>query len=54
MIEETTYTPEDLHSGECEWCGNNSDELIYTEGGEEVCLDCIESKKFYEETMKGI
>ena len=43
-----------LHSGECEWCGEKSDELIYTEDGQEVCIDCIEEKAFYNETLKGI
>ena len=54
MIVETTYSQSELHSGECEWCGNNSDELIYTEDGQEVCIDCYESEKFYQETKKGI
>ena len=36
------------------WCGEKSDELIYTEDGLEVCIDCYEDKKFYEETMNGI
>ena len=54
MITETTYHPSDLHSGECEWCGEKSDGLIYTEEGQEVCVDCIEEERFYQETMKGI
>lgn len=54
MIEETTYTKSDLHSGICDWCGLNSDELIYTEDEEEVCVDCYESEKFYQETLKGV
>lgn len=54
MITETIYHPSDLHCGECEWCGGKSDELIYTEDGQEVCVDCIEEMKFYEGTMKGI
>ena len=54
MIAETTYTQSDLHSGECEWCGDKTDQLIYTEDGEEVCVDCYESEKFYQETMKGL
>ena len=54
MTTETIYTPADLHGGECEWCGEKSDELIYTKDGQEVCIDCYEDKKFYEETMKGI
>lgn len=54
MIQETIYTEKDLHTGECEWCGKESDELIYTEAGEEVCIDCYEDELFYLETMKGI
>ncbi len=54
MKTETIYHPSDLHRGECEWCGEKSDELIYTEDGQEVCIDCIEEMKFYEGTMKGI
>ena len=54
MRQETIYTPADLHCGECEWCGEKSDELIYTKDGQAVCIDCYEDKKFYEETMKGI
>lgn len=54
MITETIYTPADLHYGKCEWCGEESDELIYTEDDEEICLDCYESEKFYQETMRGI
>ena len=53
-ITETIYNSSDLHSGECEWCGGKSDELIFTEDGQEVCVDCIEEMKFYEGTMKGI
>ena len=54
MTTETIYTPADLHCGECEWCGEWSDELICTDDGQEICIDCYEDKKFYEETMKGI
>ncbi len=54
MITETIYHPSDLHSGECEWCGEKSDELIYAVDGQEVCVDCIVEKEFYNETMKGI
>lgn len=54
MNEETTYTPADLHSGTCDWCGMKSNELIYTENEEKVCVDCFESEKFYQETMKGV
>ena len=54
MITETIYHPSDLHIGECEWCGQTSDELSYTEDGQEVCIDCYEDEKFYQETMKGL
>lgn len=54
MTTETVYHPSDLHSVECEWCGEKSDELIYAVDGQEVCVDCIEEMKFYEGTMKGI
>lgn len=54
MITETTYTPEDLHHGECDWCGAESDELIVIENGQEICVDCYEDEKFYQETMDGI
>ncbi len=54
MIIETNYDAGELHSGTCDWCGKQSDELVYTDGGEEVCVDCIEAERFYRETMKGI
>lgn len=54
MITEITYASSDLHSGKCEWCGEMSDELITTEDGQEVCIDCIEAEKFYQESMKGL
>ena len=54
MITETTYNLADLHYGRCEWCGNESDEIVYTNKGEEVCIDCIEEYKFYQETMRGL
>ena len=54
MIKETTYNPSELHSGKCEWCGEKSKELIYTEDGEEVCIDCVEEVKFINETLKGL
>jgi formylmethanofuran dehydrogenase subunit E len=54
MITETIYHPSDLHRGECERCGEMSDELIYTEDGQEICIDCYEDEKFYQETMKGL
>ena len=54
MITENTYTEDDFHSGECDWCGDFSDRLIHTEAGEEVCVDCYEDNEFYNQTMKGI
>lgn len=53
MITETIYTPADLHYGKCEWCGEESDEIVTAEDGEK-CIDCIEEEKFYQETMRGI
>lgn len=53
MITETIYTAADLHHGKCEWCGEESDEIVSTEDGEK-CIDCIEKEKFYQETMRGI
>lgn len=53
MKTETTYTPADLHHGTCEWCGEESGEIVTTEDGEK-CIDCIEEEKFYQETMNGI
>lgn len=52
MITETIYTPEDLHHGVCDWCGEESDELIIIENSQEICVDCYEDEKFYQETMK--
>ena len=54
MITKKTYSEDDFHSGECDWCGDISDMLLYTESGEEVCVDCIEEKEFYNQTMKGV
>lgn len=51
MIEETTYTPNDLESGECTCCNEQSDEILIGDGR---CIDCIEEEKFFEQTMKGI
>lgn len=53
MIKEITYDLSDLHSGECEWCNEHSDELVFCDGAE-VCIDCIEAERFYQETMKGL
>lgn len=54
MITETIYTPSDLHHGICHRCGEESHELICDDNGDDVCIDCIEEEKFYQETMKGI
>lgn len=53
MIIETIYSPSELHHGVCEWCGEESDEIVTTEDGD-ICVDCIEEEKFYQETMRGI
>lgn len=53
MIAETIYTKADLHHGKCEWCGEESDEIVTTEEGEK-CIGCIEEEKFYQQTMKEI
>ena len=51
MIIETTYEPYDLMHGVCEMCGEESSEIDSNTGW---CIDCIESEKFYNETMKGL
>lgn len=53
MIIETIYTSADLHQGKCEWCGEESDEIVATPNGGK-CIDCIEEEKFFNETMNGI
>lgn len=50
---ETIYTAADLHHGKCEWCDEESDEIVNTEDGEKSS-DCIEKEKFCQETMRGI
>lgn len=54
MIKTTIYRRDELHSGTCDRCGSQSDEIIYSEDGSELCLDCIEDEIFYKETMEGI
>ncbi len=50
---ETTYQPEDLKSGTCTTCSEESEEiLIADEHGR--CIDCIEEQKFYDLTMQGL
>lgn len=51
MKTETTYCPSDLEMGECESCGEESDEILKGDGR---CIDCIEEEKFYNECMKGV
>lgn len=51
MIVERTYHKCELEHGECNLCGEVSDEIIPEEG---ICVDCYESELFYKETMKGI
>lgn len=53
MITEIIYTPSDLHHGVCEWCGEESYEIV-TNDADEKCVDCIEEEKFYQETMNGL
>lgn len=51
MESETTYSEQDLESGKCKCCDEQSNEILIDDGR---CIDCIEEQKFYEETMKGI
>lgn len=51
MESETTYYPEDLESGTCTYCEEESDEILVDDGR---CIDCIEEQKFYELTMQGL
>jgi len=51
MIVETSYSPWDLKRGKCEDCGDISNEILIEEN---VCVDCVESEKFYQMTMKGL
>lgn len=51
MMTERIYHKSDLMHGVCEWCGEESNEIIINEG---VCVDCMEERLFYEETMKGV
>lgn len=51
MITETIYTSSDLEHGICSSCGEESDEILR---GTNTCIDCIESEKFYQETMNHI
>lgn len=51
MITETTYSENELHSGKCSSCGDQSNEIL---NGDGRCLDCIEAEKFYEMTMNNL
>ena len=51
MITRTHYSFDDLESGECQSCSEESEEILINDGR---CLDCIEEQKFFEETMKGL
>lgn len=51
MTTETIYTPDELTSGHCRACGEESNEILIGDGR---CLDCIEDEKFFKETMKGL
>ena len=48
---ETIYSPFDIKKGKCYSCSEKSEEILIDDGR---CLDCIESDKFFEETMKGL
>jgi hypothetical protein len=49
MMQETTYEPIDLKSGTCTSCGEFSNEILI---GDDRCVDCIETEKFIEMTMR--
>ena len=48
MIEDKTYTPDELTHGVCTSCGEESDEILKGDGR---CVDCIAADDFYEMTM---
>ena len=49
MTTETIYEPWELCYGVCSSCGEESDEILMGDGR---CVGCIETEKFYNETMK--
>lgn len=51
MIEETTYSSNELESGTCTCCSEQSSEILIGDGR---CIDCVEDEKFFDETMKGL
>ena len=50
MITETYYDKDYLMHGICESCGEESNEIDPDTG---MCIDCIETARFYQETMKN-
>lgn len=57
MITETIYTPSDLHHGVCEWCGEESDEIVTTNAGESASTASKKksfTKKQLQETIRGL
>lgn len=50
MIVDRRYEPWELTYGVCKCCGEESDEILMGDGR---CVDCIESERFYNETMNG-
>lgn len=51
MITETIYNEFELEKGKCNSCGEETEEILI---GTDQCVGCIETDKFYEETMKGL
>lgn len=49
MITETYYDVDKLMHGICESCGEESDEIDPNSG---MCIDCIETARFYQESMR--
>jgi len=48
-IKTTEYEYEDLHKGKCKSCNKRT---LVTE--DEICPECIEDEKFFEQSMKGL
>lgn len=49
MITETCYDVDNLIHGICESCGEESNEIDPNSG---MCIDCIETARFYHESMR--
>ena len=49
MITEIYYDADDLMHGICESCCEESDEIDPNSG---MCIDCIETARFYQESMR--